>query len=657
MTMCRKEARLNPTAMCIFFLATAATTLFAAAVLAEETMPPAGRIVGTVTVQGTNEPVAGALIRVLTDRDQIGLGYSEADATSDANGRYVLKVPIGNAMFNSPVLPSGYWAGYESYSSIATTPKQPEYSKHYVVHRGPMWRVVLDSEEMAAALLPDVMIVGSRFTAEPHVFVETRVDDSGVAKLTLPEAGGKFQITFYELSMRLVSRTPATLSVEPGFQPHRVVSANRNQETAAVTFLDAADRRATLTSAEGTVVDGHAEIHIAASLPSAHETFDVTGLVVDAEGRPLADAAVTLGSGNEHGSAMSHYHARTDKSGRFTIPAVVKALYSRRGQQLFVVARHDGFAGAETDMRSLSADADDAPFEIGTITLHHGHEVRLRVADADGQPVLGAWVEPVGNYAARAQFARTNADGVCTLRNLSAGIQKVDIRFGDRYASTTLVVLPQDMEETLVRLRPLPQPTSATAATEKHNPLAVGEEAPDWEVVGWTDGAERHLSDFRGKVVVIDFWGVWCSACINAIPGMKEVHKRFRGQDVVFLGIHTAGTDITQARKLLELKQWDIPTGLDTGVEIFSGATVQRYHVRGYPTTVIFGRDGKVVFNTDAITGDREAVMTEMEQIAHELDMPWPFPKDLTPEEGISMLNSMLAHRLSKHIEAALREE
>jgi thiol-disulfide isomerase/thioredoxin len=656
MNKCRRRADSNSPAAGAFLIVVAAATTFYTTGVAQEPQRPMGRIVGAVTVQGTGEPVAGARVRVFTDRDEIGVGYKQAEATSDATGRYILELPVGNVMFSSPLLPPGYWTVFEHYRSATTTQKRPEYTKHYVVERGPTWRIALDADDKSAVLLPEVMIVGSRFTAEPHVLVETQLDNSRVGKLTLPEAGGEFQIRFYELSMQLVSHTPATLSVDPGFQPHRVISANRNDKTAEIVFIDAAERRATLAGTEGSIVDGQVEIRFSAPLPSEEKTFDVSGLVLDADGQPLAEAVVTLGSGNERGSAMSHYLARTDKSGRFVISNIAKSLYSGQDQQLFVVATHEEFAGAETDWKPLAANVDKQPFDLGTIRLNRGHQARLRVQDADGQPVLGAWVEPSG-YAALAQFARTDADGLCTLCNLATGIQKVDVRFGDAYGSATLVVVPESAEETLVQLRPLPQSTSATTAAAQHNPLAVGEAAPDWEVSGWTDEVARRLSEFRGKVVVIEFWGVWCSACINGIPGMKEVHERFRERDVVFLGIHTAEGDLIQARRLLELKRWDLPTGLDVGDEINRGTTVKRYRVRGFPTTIIVGRDGKVAFNSDAAWNNREAGTKELKRSARELDIPWPLPQDISLEEGIPMMNRIFAHRLSKQIEEALRAE
>src|SRR5690606_38207314 len=139
---------------------------------------------------------------------------------------------------------------------------------------------------------------------------------------------------------------------------------------------------------------------------------------------------------------------------------------------------------------------------------------------------------------------------------------------------------PDGTGEVVARLSPPRQPPATAAAQQK--PLAVGDELPDWSVAGWTDGVDRNLSDFRGKVVVIDVWGVWCSACLHGIPALKDVEQRFRDRDVVFLGLHTAGTELGQIRNVMQFKKWGWPTALDAGDDITMGTTVERYRVRSF---------------------------------------------------------------------------
>ena len=65
---------------------------------------------------------------------------------------------------------------------------------------------------------------------------------------------------------------------------------------------------------------------------------------------------------------------------------------------------------------------------------------------------------------------------------------------------------------------------------------------------------------------------------------MKELHSRYKDRDVVFLGVHTAGTDMALVKRLLKQQDWDLTVGLDTGDDIVTGETVRRFTFKAIPT-------------------------------------------------------------------------
>lgn len=198
-------------------------------------------------------------------------------------------------------------------------------------------------------------------------------------------------------------------------------------------------------------------------------------------------------------------------------------------------------------------------------------------------------------------------------------------------------------------------PARLAVPPERQPALAAGMDAPEWVVSAWTDGKQRKLADHRGKVVVLDFWGVWCGPCIQMMPAMKALHDRFRDQDVVFLGIHTAGTDMTLVQRWIKQQNWELIVGLDRGEEAANGETVRRYAVEGFPTVIVVDRNGKVAFNSGDTPRDPEAHMRQLQQIAESAGLPWPLDKDATKEQIAERATRLSEVLLGREIDAAIR--
>ena len=139
----------------------------------------------------------------------------------------------------------------------------------------------------------------------------------------------------------------------------------------------------------------------------------------------------------------------------------------------------------------------------------------------------------------------------------------------------------------------------ATAAAPR-GVLQPGALAPDFVMLD-VEGREVRLSDFSGKVVVLDFWATWCGPCLVAMPHTQDLAAKYRDQDVVVVA---AGTSDTIAR----FKSW-IPENQATYPDIrftfdpnerdsatfAQRASASLYRVAGIPTQFVIGRDGKIV--------------------------------------------------------------
>lgn len=103
------------------------------------------------------------------------------------------------------------------------------------------------------------------------------------------------------------------------------------------------------------------------------------------------------------------------------------------------------------------------------------------------------------------------------------------------------------------------------------------------------NGKMISLSDFRGKWVVLDFWGSWCGWCIKGFPALKEAYQKY-GDKMVVIGIdcNESEADWREGVKKHELPWINVYNGDDQ-------ALYQAYNITGFPTKAIINPEGKLV--------------------------------------------------------------
>jgi thiol-disulfide isomerase/thioredoxin len=211
----------------------------------------------------------------------------------------------------------------------------------------------------------------------------------------------------------------------------------------------------------------------------------------------------------------------------------------------------------------------------------------------------------------RGQSTRTDSEGKFTVQNLPKGLIELSFQYGPLWAAGKYLA-DGVADEIKIQLRPkdaTPTPVKA-ARPATPQPPALGRPAPPLQVVGWTDGKPHSLADYRGKVVFLDFWGIWCGACTSAMPSLERLKQKYEPRGVVFLSIHTPGEELGTIRRFLDFKKATAVSALDADRErhdnSYNGVTADRYGVRGYPTLVMIDREGNVAFHSGI--GTREGV-------------------------------------------------
>ncbi len=159
--------------------------------------------------------------------------------------------------------------------------------------------------------------------------------------------------------------------------------------------------------------------------------------------------------------------------------------------------------------------------------------------------------------------------------------------------------------------------TANSAAPIAVGSLRIGDPAPAWVVAEWTDGKSHSLAEFRNRLILIDFWGVWCSPCIHAIPAMEIVQKKYPNQ-LACVGIHTAGAQVEKVRETLTRLKLTFPCAIDCG-SARQGTTCRAYGVSSFPHMVLINREGKIAWTS--ADKENEAVQ---EAAAKRLGIRWP---------------------------------
>jgi cytochrome c biogenesis protein CcmG/thiol:disulfide interchange protein DsbE len=127
---------------------------------------------------------------------------------------------------------------------------------------------------------------------------------------------------------------------------------------------------------------------------------------------------------------------------------------------------------------------------------------------------------------------------------------------------------------------------------------ALGDPAPDFSI-DLFDGTEVSLSNWRGQVVVLNFWASWCAPCRQEAPDLQEIWERYQDKGVVVLGVSYKDAE-DASRSFTEEFGLTYRNGADLRNKIS-----RAYGVTGVPETFFIDADGKVAwFHLGQVTAD-----------------------------------------------------
>ena len=142
----------------------------------------------------------------------------------------------------------------------------------------------------------------------------------------------------------------------------------------------------------------------------------------------------------------------------------------------------------------------------------------------------------------------------------------------------------------------VPSAGPVAAARLLLSPMPNLKPAPDFALADLDDKVHR-LADYRGRVVLVNFWATWCPPCRFEIPAMQRAWEILRDEDIAVLAPHVGG-DADQVFRFTADFDIDFPLLIDGGSEV-----TDAWPVLGQPTTIVVDPEGRMALRA---VGSRE---------------------------------------------------
>jgi thiol-disulfide isomerase/thioredoxin len=120
-------------------------------------------------------------------------------------------------------------------------------------------------------------------------------------------------------------------------------------------------------------------------------------------------------------------------------------------------------------------------------------------------------------------------------------------------------------------------------------PLAVGDRAPDLDGPTLARTVVK-LSSLRGRVVLVDFWGMWCGPCVAQLPQLKKLRQKLRGKPFELIGVNS-DKDRDALARFLTANHVDWPNVIDGGMD---GPAAKAWRIDSWPANFLVDSGGVI---------------------------------------------------------------
>jgi len=128
----------------------------------------------------------------------------------------------------------------------------------------------------------------------------------------------------------------------------------------------------------------------------------------------------------------------------------------------------------------------------------------------------------------------------------------------------------------------------SVAQMNLHTGPDKGDTAPDFTLSD-LNGTKHTLSDYRGRVVLLNFWAKWCAPCVSEMPSMESLHEKLKGEKFIILAVSVDKGDTSSIKKFVEKKHFSFPV-----LHSPDGLVQKRYKAGAIPTTFVIDKNGTI---------------------------------------------------------------
>ncbi len=123
----------------------------------------------------------------------------------------------------------------------------------------------------------------------------------------------------------------------------------------------------------------------------------------------------------------------------------------------------------------------------------------------------------------------------------------------------------------------------------KMSSIGEGIPAPDFTFPG-LDGKNTSLSDYKGKVVLVNIWATWCPPCVYEMPSMQKLYNEFNGKNFEILAVSIDAAGVDAVAPFMKKHKLSFPALMDP-----KGTIKSMYRVTGIPESFIIDKQGILV--------------------------------------------------------------